>query len=294
MSRRNQRGDHGDRKELEALARRYGFHPKRRFSQNFLLRRDVVTEAVEAAGCGEGDWVLEIGAGFGVLTEALLESGATVTAFEIDRSLCAALHDRFASQKRLTVIGEDFFRWFREHREAVATRPYTIVSNLPYHISSHFFETVLSADSPPRAIVVLLQKELAERIAADPGNWSLLTLSVRIFGSPEYLITVPRTAFWPQPDVDSALLAVRDIRRPQEPTDLVFRLARMAFSNRRKQLHNSLAAGLQWSEEKMQEIFVQSKLSPAVRPQELDLLSWLRLAHAVSIISRKEPGQPSK
>ena len=279
--------DPGDRRALELLARRYHFRPKKHLSQNFLLRRDIVEQAVAAAGCGPETRVLEIGAGFGMLTEALLASGAVVTSFEIDRRLCAALHDRLGSQKRLTILGEDFFRWFRQHHKEYAAQPYAIVSNLPYHVSSHFFETVLSSDSPPGVIVVLLQKELAERIAARPGDWSLLTLSVRLFGTPELLGVVSRTAFWPQPDVDSALLAVRDIRRPDEATDWIIRLARMAFSGRRKQLHNSLKAGLRWSEQEIEAIFTISGISQAARPQELNLDAWKLLARVVSAQNKK-------
>lgn len=292
MNDRDHRDDLTKRGTIEELARRYEFRPKKGLSQNFLLRRDVIDQAVAASACGQGDWILEVGAGFGVLTEALLASGATVSAFEIDHRLVGVLRERLGPQKHLTILGEDFFRWFREHGAVLAERPYGIVSNLPYHISSHFFETVLSADSPPQVVVVLLQKELAERIAAAPGQWSLLTLSVRLFGTPEILMTVPKTAFWPQPSVDSALLAVRHVHRPSEASDGIFRLARMAFSNRRKQLHNSLKAGLGWPEQEMQELFLQSGLSPAIRPQELDVAAWRRLAHVVSLYETKERTVP--
>ncbi|MFH1171871.1 MAG: 16S rRNA (adenine(1518)-N(6)/adenine(1519)-N(6))-dimethyltransferase RsmA [bacterium] len=275
---------------LKALSRRYGIRPSKAQSQNFLLDRTVLQRTVAAAHCGAGDHILEIGAGFGTLTEALLATGAEVTAFEIDERLSTALRDRFRQQPHLRLIVGDFFRWFRSLTTDLGRHAYSIVSNLPYRASSLFFETVLPSPHPPKTIIVLLQKEVAERIAAQPGSMSVLSLAVQIFGRPEILFHVPRTAFWPQPDVDSALLLVRQISPPAASPDGLFRLARMAFVQRRKQLHNSLQAGLRVTEKEVARILADCDLSPTIRPQELSCDQWWQLVRAVAQHEKKSKG----
>jgi 16S rRNA (adenine1518-N6/adenine1519-N6)-dimethyltransferase len=270
-----------NRDAVMRLARRFGVRPSKRHSQNFLLDASVIRASVATAGCGHGDWVLEVGAGFGALTEGILASGAHVAAFEIDERLAAALLDRFRTNKRFTLVVGDFFRWFRTHTEDLACRPYQILSNLPYHASSHFFEAVLSSPHPPSRVVTLLQREVAERIVARPGAMSLLSLSVQLFGSPAIIRTVPRSVFWPEPDVDSALLAVTDIHHAAIPPEL-FRVARMAFSNRRKQIHNSLEAGLHLSATEVRGLLASCGIKPDVRPQELSVADWIHLGNAVA------------
>lgn len=271
-----------ERTALQQAARRYGLRPSKERSQHFLLDRNVATKAVSAAALGPGDRVLEVGAGFGILTEALLASKAQVVAFEIDDRLVAALTDRFRSATLLEIVAGDFFSWFRGHNDVLASSPYRIIANLPYHASSYFFQTVLSAPIPPSEIVVLLQAEVAERIAAAPGGLSLLSLAVQVYGTPKIILRVPRTSFWPQPDVDSALLHVRDIHCPADSTDWLFRLARMAFAGRRKQLRNSLQAGLRCSNEALAQLFSAAAIAPTRRPQELSVAEWWALARAVA------------
>lgn len=273
-----------ERAALQGAARRYGVHPSKQHSQHFLLDQRVVTTAVTSAGLRPEERVLEVGAGFGILTDALLASGAQVLAFEIDERLVAALSDRFRDAKGLQIIAGDFFRWFREHAAELGASPYAILSNLPYHASSYFFETVLSSPHPPTTIVVLLQAEVADRIAAAPGGFSMLSLAVQVYGTPSILLRVSRNAFWPQPEVDSALLMVRAIKKPEDDATPLFRLAKMAFANRRKQLHNSLKAGLHGSDEEMQRLFSLSGLSPTLRPQDLSVDAWWLLTRSAATV----------
>lgn len=266
---------------VQGLCRTFGVRPSKKFSQNFCIDSTPLDAMVGAAKLHPGDRVLEVGPGFGVLTERLLAAGATVTAYEIDERLVAALHRQFPSQARLRIVHADFFRWYREHADERATSPFSIVANLPYAVSSHFFSSVLEASTQPNKIVVMLQKEVAERIAAPPGDMSLLSVTVQYFGKPRVVATVPRRSFWPVPDVDSAILSVSDIRPAGPDVHDVFRLARMAFANRRKQLHNSLAAGLHYSSAEAASICTRAGIDPACRPQDLGLEDWRRLARCV-------------
>ncbi|MBI3956579.1 MAG: ribosomal RNA small subunit methyltransferase A [Candidatus Kerfeldbacteria bacterium] len=271
---------------VRARARQFGVRPAKQRSQSFLIDPAVVHLSVQTAQCGPGDWVLEIGAGFGALTAGLLASGADVTAYEIDERLAASLVDLFHGEQRFSLVVGDFFRWFYEHQQALAARPFQIVANLPYHLTSRFFKDVLSASLLPTVIVVLVQKEVAERVAAPPGSTSLLSLAVQLFGKPSIVRTVPRGSFWPKPDVDSALLRISDIRRPAFDTAPIFRLARLAFANRRKQIHNSLSAGLHWSSDEVTAVLSAAGIASTARPQELSIPQWRKLAEAVGSPNR--------
>lgn len=281
MAKTNARGTNLGIEAVRRLARRYGVQPSKLLSQNFLIDQSVVETSIDAAALAEGDRVIEVGAGFGVLTKALIATGARVMAFEIDRRLAAALHDLLGKQKNFSLMPEDFFHWFRGHTPLLAAHPYRIVANLPYNVSSFFFQTVLTSPYPPSSIVVLIQKELAERITAVPGQMSLLALSVQLYGVPTILRMVPRSAFWPQPEVDSSLLAIDSIHQPKHSTAALFRLARMAFAGKRKQLHNSLATGLHTTPDLLRPFFSAAQIPSTIRPQELTLVQWRALAAAI-------------
>ncbi len=272
------KSDLTDLATIQELARRFHVRPSKEHSQNFILDRSVVRSMAEEAETGRGDWVLEVGAGFGALTEELLATGADVLAFEIDENLAAALVERFRDAPTFHLVVGDFFRWYREHPDDLRSKPFSIVANLPYHASSFFFETVLASSTKPRQIIVLLQKEVAERIAAEPGSMSLLSLSVQMYGVPSVLLHVPKRAFWPQPEVDSAVLAVTDVHEGPENAKEIFRLARMAFAGKRKQLHNTLAAGFHRSGAEIIPLLQSAGIAETTRPQELSVEGWARLA----------------
>ncbi|MBI4414694.1 MAG: ribosomal RNA small subunit methyltransferase A [Candidatus Kerfeldbacteria bacterium] len=262
---------------IRELCRKFGIRPTKKFSQNFCIDPQPLDAMIAAAGLRRGDRVLEVGPGFGVLTERLLAAGADVTACEIDERLVAALLSRFSSAT-LRVVHADFFRWYREHADELAGKPFSIVANLPYAVSSHFFKSVLAHHPQPETIVVMLQKEVAERISAKPGKMNMLALSVQYYGVPRVHAVVPRQSFWPAPDVDSAVASVTNIHPGGEDERELFRLARMAFVNRRKQLHNSLASGLHCSDEEALSLCNRAGINPATRPQDVGLEDWRRLA----------------
>lgn len=269
-----------NRKAVETLAKRYGIQPHRRLSQNFLIDPTILEQMLHEARLHPGDHVLEVGAGFGVLTEALLSTGATVHALEIDECFAVALRDRFQEKKNFLLTFADFLVWYPEHVAELRSYPFQIISNLPYHLSSRFFRTVLESPTQPARVLVMVQWEVAERITAAPGEMSLLSLSVQNFGEPRILQRVPRTSFWPAPEVDSALLVIDAIHAGAVQTRPVFQLARMAFSNRRKQLQNSLAAGCDVDVQEVLSHLQSTGIKGTARPQELSVASWHRLAEA--------------
>lgn len=272
---------------VRSLCRTYGVRPSRDRGQNFLLDGTVVHAAVHAGSISSADHVIEVGGGFGILTEELLATGARVTTVELDERLCGALRKRFHAEKNFTLVNGDFLRWYREHSVELSRHPFSIVANLPYSISAFFFRTVLVGSIVPQQIIVLLQQEVAERVAALPGAMSALSVLVQSCGQTEVLLEVPRTAFWPVPAVDSALLAVRSIHPPDDQFPAIMRLARIAFAGRRKQLQNSLANGLHTTTGIIADVLRSLQLNPTMRPQELSVTDWRRLAQLAQVLLPK-------
>lgn len=260
--------------------RAWGVRPARSKGQNFLLDAEVVERIAAASGAGDGDRVVEIGPGLGILTEALLRRGAIVTAIELDDVLAPRLEAHFRDEPRFRLI----------HGDATAIDPadifepgqsYRIVANLPYGVATVIIRHYLESAYPPAELVVMVQQEVAERMTATTGDLSLLTLAIQLYTEPDYLFTVPKEAFHPAPKVTSAVVRLRV--RPGPPLDApardrLFRLATIAFQQKRKTLLNSLARGLDMDKQPLAERLAAIDIDGSRRPQALSFDAWLRLA----------------
>ncbi len=262
---------------LNRLLSETGVLPRRSSGQNFLIDGSIAEALVEAARVVRGDRVLEIGPGFGALTGVLAETGARVTAIEIDRRLSAWLRKRFAPDTGVTVIEGDIRR---THLDAIVDDGgYKLVSSLPFNITSLVLRRFLELPPRPSVLSLLIQKEVAERVTAKPGAMSTLSVAVQYYGTPSLVRIVPRTSFFPAPDVDAAIVHIDAHRAPsQEESRRLFRLVRMGFASRRKMLHNTLAAGLRIGSDDVKKYFAEIGLNPLCRPQELSVREWLMLA----------------
>ena len=262
--------------------------PDKSKGQHFLVDDQVVADLVTAGQVAAGDHVVEIGPGLGVVTEGLLAAGATVVAVELDRrfeSSLLVLARRYP--KQLQVLWGDAValgpagiidRIQKSEFRGISSRqsvPYKIVSSLPYNISSSFFRTFLWSDPLPARMAVLIQAEVAERVCAEPGHTSLLTLAVQLRGHPKIIRYVEPDSFKPQPKVRSAIVAV-DVMEglaAANPYGL-WRVARIGFSSRRKQLKNNLAAGLGVSVVMASDWLESVGVSVQARAQELTMEQW--------------------
>jgi 16S rRNA (adenine1518-N6/adenine1519-N6)-dimethyltransferase len=264
--------------------RREGLFPARRWSQNFLADGDVLEAIVATAAPTPGRRVLEIGPGLGVLTGALLEAGADVTAVEVDRALVAHLRTRFAGELesgRLQLVEGDFLDLAVE---SLVVPPWDLVANLPYHITSPVLHRVLGAEPRPERFVLMLQREVAERVAAPPGAMSYLSVFVQYHAAVHIARLVPRHAFEPAPEVDSAVLAGRT--RPRQLDEVreeeLWRLVQAGFRERRKMLHNVLPRQLpQIGRDRFEAALADCAIAADRRPQTLSVEEWLALAAAV-------------
>lgn len=243
---------------------------KKALGQNWLISESAVTKIIEAGRVSPGDLVLEIGPGQGVLTTALLATGAKVTAVEKDTELIPILAKKFEaeiSSGRLILLNEDISTYKPSHLKS-----YKLVANIPYYLTGQIIRQFLTAANPPSLMVLMLQKEVAERIARDKKE-SLLSLSVKAYGEPRYIKTVPAGSFRPIPKVDSAILLIDQISRQnfsdQQSEKKFFDLLHRGFSQKRKLLKNNLGLSA--------EQLALCHLPEKVRPENLSLADWLCL-----------------
>lgn len=265
------------RLEVQRLLKKIGLRPQRAAGQNFLIDQSICDEMIETAEVSAADTVLEIGPGLGILTDRLLAAGARVMAVELDQRLADYLRHRFRGQPRLNIVHGDIFRTRLDTE--LKDRGYKLVANLPYSATSLVFRNFLTLSPRPSALTVMIQKEVAERIVAEPGKMSLLSLSVQYHADPVLVSTVPPTSFWPAPEVTSAILhaALKDPEPPADERTRVFHLARAAFSGKRKTIANSLSALPEFSKADITNILTRVGISPSARPQDFSLEIWRKI-----------------
>jgi|FLYL01.1.fsa_nt_gi 16S rRNA (adenine1518-N6/adenine1519-N6)-dimethyltransferase len=247
---------------------RHGIRPRRSLGQHFLVDPNIVSKIVDAAGIEPGMKVVEVGAGTGALTTALAETGATVLAFETDRSLEPLLSEVLAGVRGVEV------RWVDVTQvdlvEELRDGGWRMVSNLPYGVAAPLVADVLRRVPQVDELVVMVQKEVADRLCASPGDpaYGLPSLVVGLHGEARILFRVPPTVFYPPPNVESAVVRITR-RAPPPRAEEALRLAGRAFGGRRKMLRRSL--GLP------EEVFARAGVDPTARPETLEVGDWLRL-----------------
>ncbi|HUE75211.1 MAG TPA: 16S rRNA (adenine(1518)-N(6)/adenine(1519)-N(6))-dimethyltransferase RsmA, partial [Chloroflexota bacterium] len=263
---------------VKSLLKHFGLRPQKGFGQNFLIDDEILARIVEVADLRSDDQVVEVGPGLGVLTRELVSRVRRVIAVEIDRGMAEALQTLFSDQPNLEVVNQDILS-FRPGQH-LDENPYKVVANLPYYITSPTLRLFLESERQPTSIIVMVQKEVAERIVAKPGDLSLLAVSVQFYAEPMIVARVPRMAFYPAPKVDSAVVRI-DVRpTPVVPVDpeKFFRVVSAGFAQPRKQLHNALSRVLWLPEDAASEALRAVGIDETRRAQTLTLPEWGALA----------------
>lgn len=258
-------------------------HPsaKKGLGQHFLMHRQTSERIVEAGGVTPSDTVLEIGPGTGVLTRELLLRARRVVAVETDAELIPTLEETFADairEGKLELIHQDI----RVFDPVTIVGDYKLVANIPYYITGEIVRQFLTATHKPLSMTVLVQKEVAERVARSKKE-SLLSLAVKVYGTPRYAFTVPRGAFVPAPSVDSAVLVIDDIQNPfaaPEEERWFFSILRAGFAHKRKRLQKNLEEVA--SREGVSRVFTEAGMDVNVRPETVPLPVWKMLAHKLT------------
>lgn len=271
-----------DRQVVQYIIKRFGIHAKHKLGQNFLIRPDVVAAIAEAAELRPGIPVMEIGAGIGTLTQALAETGADVISFELDQSLERVLSHTLEHYKNVRIIYEDVLK--ADLKEILGAREWRCAANLPYYITTPILLSLIQSDLPISLFVFMMQKEVADRILAEPGSkdYGALTLAVNFDCIAERVLDIPPSAFIPRPQVTSTVLKIRRRSSPAvqvKERKLFERLVKMGFGQRRKVFTNAMKAGgipAEW----IQPILEKAGIDGKRRGETFSMEEYGRLADA--------------
>lgn len=268
---------------IPALLRQYGLSPKKSLGQNFLVDAYALNAIVVSAELPAQAVVLEVGPGLGSLTRLLAVHAQRVVAVELDQNYIPALEEVLTPFGNTHVVHGDILDL--NPAELMGESGYYVVANIPYYITSALIRHLLEASIQPTRLVLTLQREVAERICAQPDEMSLLALSVQVYGQARVVGLIPAEAFYPPPKVDSAVVRVDLYPEPVIPTvqlDAFFRLAKAGFSQKRKTLRNSLAGGMRWNGEQAARILNRAGINPQRRAETLSLPEWHQLVESAA------------
>jgi len=249
--------------------------PNKRLGQHWLTDNETLSNIVAAADISAADTVLEVGPGLGTLTQALLATGASLTAVEYDAALATQLMKNI-HEPNVQVIEHDILTFdFRS-----LPKDYKVVANIPYYLTSKLVRIVCESANPPKTTVLLVQKEVAQRIAAQPGAMSLLSISAQVYNTTTLGVVVPAALFTPPPKVDSQVIIMQRRPLPLVPHSLqktFFRVVKAGFNERRKKLRSSLSGGLHLEKQQVDELLASVSINASARAQELSIDDWVRL-----------------
>jgi len=296
---------YNNKQELLEMLKKNGLFLQKRLGQNFLINTHVIDQTLEAAEINDNDYIVEIGPGMGILTNELARRAKKVTTVEYDSAILPTLKNNLKDHQNIEIINQDALKF------PLPAAEYKLVANIPYYITSPLLNHFLNppkrnsaADQTPPAdgatnagppdqkrpvlIVLLVQKEVADKVCSTAGDHSILSLEVQLFGKPHVETKVGRSSFFPEPKVDSAILKIKTYETPLiEDTETFFRLIKAAFNQKRKTLNNSLKNGLGLTKEQVEAIFKNAGLDLASRPQSLEIEDWKRLVEEYKKVCRK-------
>ena len=277
------------------LLRQFGFKPRKRLGQHFLIDEAVLGRILSAAELSPGDIVVEIGPGLGILTEELARRGASIVAVEVDAKLVALLRKRLADFPDVRIVRADILKvtprqLLREELPASdPARSYKVIANLPYYITSPVLSHFLEAQPRPSEMVVMVQKEVGETIAAAPGKMRSISVKTQFYSKPVIVSYVPAASFYPPPKVDSVVLHL-DVysQPPMELSDVsgFFDIVMHGFSSPRKQLRNSLAHSLQLPPDQLASLLEKAGIEAKRRAETLSLEEWRELWKVLAPFTR--------
>lgn len=277
----------------KAVLERHGFTFKKSFGQNFLTDTNILQKIVDTAEVDKNVNVIEIGPGIGALTEFLAENAAEVMAFEIDERLVPILEDTLRDHDNIKVINEDVLKADLQTRVKEFKNPnlpIKVVANLPYYITTPILMHLIESKIPFAEFVVMMQKEVADRISAEPNTkaYGSLSIAVQYYMTAKVAFVVPRTVFVPAPNVDSAILKMTRREQPLvevKDEDFFFRVSKISFVHRRKTLWNNLTSHFGKSEEvktKLEQALENANIKPSIRGEALSIPDFARLSDALS------------
>jgi len=265
------------RKLIKNLLLAYSAHPSKRLGQHFLTDKMVLQKIIQAANLNPEDVVLEVGPGIGNLTLELAKIAKKIVAVEKDFKMVTILRETLRDYGNVKILQGDILK---VNLKTLNLRPknYKIIANIPYYLTSHLIRKFLETDNPPKEMILMIQKEVAQRICAKPPRMNLLAVSVQFYAKPEIITFVSKKSFWPQPKIDSAIIKII-INKKQLAIDrdLFFKIVRTGFSQPRKQTLNNLSKGLKLNKELVKSWLKKNKILPTQRAETLNIKDWTKL-----------------
>ena len=277
--------------EIDSLMRRYDLRFHKRFGQNFLIDDNILNRIADAAEISSSDSVLEIGAGIGTLTQALALRAKKVTTVEIDTRLIPVLNETLSEYNNIKLVNNDFLKCDLSDLGFSSDEPVKVAANLPYYVTTPIIMTLLESDLAIKRMTFLVQKEVGERLAANPGTkaYGSLTVAARYYADCVKCFDVPASAFMPKPRVDSTVIALT--RRPSdyEPVDkkIFFSIVKAAFLNRRKTLINSLAGNTAFDRDTLTAALTKAGIDPGIRGERLTGEEFAEIADCLTAKNNK-------
>ena len=282
--------------QLKSLCQQYGLTPSKKYGQNYLINEAPIKKILKAADLSRADTVVEIGPGFGILTFALARAAKAVIAYEIEKKLQPYWEEKQKEYHNVEIIWGNFLTEIKRKESSVKSQ-FKVVANLPYQITSSILRTLLEMKNKPARIVVMVQKEVAERITARPGEMSLLSVSVQYYGEPKIEAKVTKGNFWPEPKVNSAIISIKTFKHINPSTraklgagrdiqtysdEEFFRVVKAGFAHKRKQLWRNLSVGLQIEAARVKAAVALITGNEKIRAEELSVEQWIKLCEKLA------------
>jgi len=271
------------KKVIKNLLKRYRTFPSKGLGQNFLIDKRVIKKIIKGAQLQAKDIVLEIGPGIGTLTQEIAEKTKLVIAIEKDPKMVRILEEILKMEKyrNVKIIQDDILK-INLKSYNLNLKSYRVVANLPFYLTAPLIRKFLETEFPPELMVLVVQKEVAQRICARPPKMNLLAVSVQFYAKAEIISYISKKSFWPQPKVDSAIIKIIPTKRGKVirgsgKVDLFFRIVKAGFSQPRKQLANNLSKKLELSKERTKSWLLKNNIQPAQRAETLTMKDWINL-----------------
>ncbi len=271
-----------DKSSIKNFLQEHHLRPNKRLGQHFLISQKVLQKIIQTAELSKNDIVLEVGPGLGVLTKQLAQKAKKVMAIEKDEKIVEILKETLKIYKNIEIIHGDILRSDLCKGRTSDLKKYKLVANIPYYLTSPLIRLFLESKNPPQLMVLLIQKEVAQRICVQPPKMNLLAVAVQFYAQPKIISYVSKKCFWPQPKVDSAIIKIipgRPAINGQKARQKFFQIVKAGFSSPRKQLANNLVQKLNLERSKIKKALTECGLNPQVRAEDLRVEDWLNLYH---------------
>jgi len=272
------------KRNIKNLLKKYYIRPSKRLGQNFLVDKTAIKKIIKTANLSSEDIVLEIGPGIGVLTQGIAKKVKKVIAVEKDPKMDEILKETLKDLGNIEIIREDILKFQTLDRKDFPTS-YKVVGNLPFYLTAPVIRKFLELiEIQPQLMVLVVQKEVGQRIVAKPPRMNLLAVSVQIYAKPEIVSYISKKSFWPSPKVDSAIIKIVP-RKPllstgTLPVSLFFKIVKAGFSQPRKQILNNLSKGLKLNKEEVKSWLLKNEIQPEQRAETLDIEEWIKLTNS--------------